>query len=149
MGIGEERNGLYYLDPTRFCFNFADSNKLFSSSCKSFNSVVHKTRINNTKDLNWHQRLGHPSLFRMHMLPFISKTFTLLHCHICPQSKQTRLPFPSQSTSVSDPFQIIHMDIWGTFHIATRNGEKYFLTIVDEYTKSTWIYLMQSWMFYK
>lgn len=36
------------------------------------------------------------------------------------------------------------MDIWGPFHIATRNGEKYFLTIVDEYTKSTWIYLMHS-----
>lgn len=68
MRIGEERNGFYYLDPTRFCSNADNSNELLTActtfSCKSFTSSVNTESVNNTKDLLWHQRLGHPSISR-------------------------------------------------------------------------------------
>lgn len=36
------------------------------------------------------------------------------------------------------------MDIWGPYGHATHDGYKYFLTIVDDYSRGTWVYLMSS-----
>ena len=34
------------------------------------------------------------------------------------------------------------MDIWGPYNITTHNKMKFFLTLVDDYSRWTWIYLM-------
>ena len=36
------------------------------------------------------------------------------------------------------------MDIWGPCVVNSMNGDKYFLTIVDDHSKFTWLYLMKS-----
>ena len=41
------------------------------------------------------------------------------------------------------PFEIIHCDIWGRYQHPSLFGVHYFLTIVDDYTRFTWIFLMQ------
>lgn len=85
------------------------------------------------------------SLSRMYLLHFLPKNLHLSHCGICPKSKQTRLSFPKVSLSKSSSlFELVHMDIWGPFRTSTYNGEKYFLTIVDDFSRGTWVYLMQS-----
>ena len=63
-------------------------------------------------------------------------------CDICPKAKQHRLPFPtSKSTSVK-AFELIHVDTWGPYHTKMHVGHRYFLTIVDDYTRATWTHLM-------
>ena len=42
------------------------------------------------------------------------------------------------------PFDLVHIDIWGLFHIATPTGHKYFLTIVDDCICATWVYLLRA-----
>ena len=42
------------------------------------------------------------------------------------------------------PFSLIHCDTWGPYRVSTCNGHKYFLTIVDDHTRTTWVYLMKS-----
>jgi len=42
------------------------------------------------------------------------------------------------------PFELIHCDIWGGYSIPTHNGARYFLTIVDDFTRCTWVYLMKN-----
>lgn len=80
---------------------------------------------------------------RMQLLPFIQGSINLPHCSICPLPKQTRLQFPLMSASKSSCcFAMIHIDVWGPFHVPTHSGEKYFLTIVDDFSKTTWVYLM-------
>ena len=55
-----------------------------------------------------------------------------------------RVFFFSQSTSCSSHcFELIHVDIWGSFTISFKNGSHFFLTIVDDYSRCTWIYLMK------
>lgn len=44
---------------------------------------------------------------------------------------------------VETPFELIHCDLWGKYHTATNNGSQYFLTIIDNYTCGTWVYLMK------
>ena len=36
------------------------------------------------------------------------------------------------------------MDVWGPYSIPTLDGFKYFLTIVDDATQATWLFLMKS-----
>lgn len=90
----------------------------------------------------WHKRLGHPSFSRIKRLPhLVSHVFdnNLTHCDVCPLAKHKRLPFPSNSQDTSScPFELIHRDIWGPFQSQSIDGFKYFLTIVDDYSRSTW-----------
>lgn len=39
-------------------------------------------------------------------------------------------------------FQLIHCDLWGPYQTTAFCGARYFLTIVDEYSRATWIYLL-------
>ena len=64
-------------------------------------------------------------------------------CHICPLAKQCRLPFSSSVISSIKPFELIHCDIWGRYRHPSISGAYYFLTIVDDFTRFTWIFLMR------
>ena len=41
-------------------------------------------------------------------------------------------------------FDLLHIDTWGPFSVTSNEGYKYFLTIVDDHTRVTWIYLMRT-----
>ena len=40
-------------------------------------------------------------------------------------------------------FDLIHCDIWGHYKYSSLSGAHYFLTIIDDYTHFTWIFLMK------
>ena len=40
-------------------------------------------------------------------------------------------------------FRSIHCDLWGPYSIKTPNGCNYFLTIVDDFSRTTWIHLLK------
>jgi hypothetical protein len=63
-------------------------------------------------------------------------------CDICALSKQCCLPFSASSISSIRPFELIHCDIWGPYKIHSLSGAKYFLTIVDDYSRFTWVFFM-------
>ena len=58
-------------------------------------------------------------------------------------AKQKRLPFTSHNHLSPNAFDLIHIDIWGPFSVSTPTGQRYFLTIVDDHTRVTWVYLLQ------
>ena len=37
---------------------------------------------------------------------------------------------------------MLHVDIWGGYKCKTYNGFQYFLTIVDDYSRATWVHLL-------
>ncbi|XP_073305810.1 uncharacterized protein [Primulina huaijiensis] len=116
MGIGKERHGLYYFTSKVVSKLLPKDSFTFPSSLSSFDRMYSCSVTDLCKDV---------SIDTWHK----------------------RLVFPQTSmTKSSCAFQLIHMDIWGPFHTPTYNGEMYFLTIVDDFTKGTWIYLMQSKM---
>ena len=65
------------------------------------------------------------------------------NCSICSMAKQTRLPFPSSSISTHAPFELLHCDVLGPHKVPTHTGARFFLTIVDDFTRCTWVFLMQ------
>ncbi|KAL6273311.1 hypothetical protein ACE6H2_024003 [Prunus campanulata] len=125
IGSGKQRGSLYYMSPLQ--------RTLVS------NQVSHPTSL-------WHMRLGHPSSSCLKLVtPFLtSKNISFDHnCSICPMAKQTRLPFPLSSISTHAPFDLLHCDIWGPHKVPAHSGARFFLTIVDDFTRCTWIFLMQ------
>lgn len=65
----------------------------------------------------------------------------------CPLAKQKRISFPSNPQLSKDPFDLIHIHVWGPFQTPTHDGYKYFFTLVDDYTRVTWIYLLKDKFF--
>ena len=96
----------------------------------------------------WHQRVGHPSSDKLKLLsgtlPITTLPSQVDHCPVCPIAKQKRLSFESHNHMSSSPFDLIHLDVWGPFAIESVEGFKYFLTIVDDCTRVTWIYMLRN-----
>lgn len=62
-------------------------------------------------------------------------------CHVCPQARLHRKLFSHSTIKSSCIFELIHVDIWGPFIHAPYNGHRYFLTIVNDYSRVTWTHL--------
>ncbi|XP_073119820.1 uncharacterized protein [Henckelia pumila] len=80
-----------------------------------------------TDSVLWHYRLGHPSFKKLSVVkhdlcPKSLNESDLQHCHVCPLSKQKRLPFISQHLLCDQPFQLAHLDVWGPFHPLSIEG---------------------------
>lgn len=43
---------------------------------------------------------------------------------------------------VASIFDLIHCDVWSPYRTPSTSGAVYFLTIVDDYSRAVWIYLM-------
>lgn len=141
LAVGAERSGLYHFSQLNHPSNLSDS----VTSC---NHVV--SSLSNTSDVSmsklWHLRLGNASHNVLEHIPCIGKhSCCNSDCPLCPIAKQSMLSFPKLSDShASFVFDFIHMDVWGSYHISTHTGCKYFLTIVDDYSRATWTFFMSN-----
>jgi hypothetical protein len=52
------------------------------------------------------------------------------------------LPYSLSNNSVSSPLELIYSDVWGPA-CSTVQGEKYYVSFVDAYSKFIWVYLLR------
>lgn len=95
----------------------------------------------------WHRRLGHPSSKVMSCLSdlagFSKSSFgTEKACDVCVRAKQTRNKFSESSNKADALFSMIHCDLWGPYRKPASCGARYFLTIVDDYSRAVWTILL-------
>ena len=93
----------------------------------------------------WHNRLGHAPVSKLKYISCIKYYVGASDkvCLTCPMSKLTKLPFPDSVSHASKAFDLVHVDIWGPYRVCTRQKFKLFLTLVDDYSRMTWIFLLQ------
>jgi hypothetical protein len=146
IGAARRLNWLYYLQqPSNTdSSSVIDSSFSFSNPSAAVKSVSYQlcnTSIN--QSCLWHIKLGHVS---NKILKEICKQYPdikfhdLSDCDICHLARQKRLSYPISNTKSSSFFQLIHIDIWGPIGTSSFEGYKYFLTIVDDYSRYTWIH---------
>ena len=144
--MGKLHNNLYLLSTTSCKSDSATSSILDSVFGTFVNNVSDVPII--TKPYLWHFRLGHASDAKLHALhdfiPNVNTIHSNKNCTLCPIAKQKRLPFPFFNHLSKTTFDLIHCDVWGPFAKSTHDGFRYFLTIVDDATRSTWVYLMKT-----
>ncbi|RVW25398.1 Retrovirus-related Pol polyprotein from transposon RE1 [Vitis vinifera] len=95
----------------------------------------------------WHQRFGHPSGV---ILQKIFHTCNISHnsnktvdvCNACCCAKSHKLPFSLSTSRASSPLELIHADLWGPAPVPSSTGARYFLLLMDDYSRFVWFYLL-------
>ncbi|XP_058008104.1 uncharacterized protein LOC110653264 [Hevea brasiliensis] len=132
--IGKEQAGLYKLDHCSFTYEslVPDSN----NECNKVKSVT-------TPCPAWHERLGHVSHSTLLKVSSIEVSGSINQpCEIFPLSKQQHLSFSPSTISSYSIFELIHVDLWGPYQVLSISRAKYILTIVDDFSRTTWTYLL-------
>lgn len=92
-----------------------------------------------------HDRLGHVFVSKIkHLNISYSLQLQDFACDIFHESKFYRLSCPRrESQSLLNFSHLLHMDLWGLYHVASITIMNYFLTIVDNYSRCTWTYMLK------
>jgi transposase InsO family protein len=105
-----------------------------------------KRKLNNNSATLWHKRLGHISKQRIQRLMSegILESLDLSDfqvCIDCIKGKQTNKR-NFDADRAKDVLELIHTDICGPFPTDSWNGQKYFITFIDDYSRYGYLYLI-------
>jgi hypothetical protein len=76
------------------------------------------------------------------MLQITKPTNTL--CKHCQQGKKTKTRFKSKEYSMTGPLEIVHTYLVGPTTTKGLKGEKYFMLLVDDYTRMTAFFFLKN-----
>lgn len=150
-GIGRAVRGVYHLlnQPVKKILQQLKQGRIPATEAITASSelsvpaeVGHKEKRLNMTTL-WHKRLGHAPIDRIkHIKGFDSNKEEV--CLTCPLAKFTKLPFKPSQSRAAEAFELVHIDTWRPYRISTREGYRYFLTVIDDHTRVVWVHLMKS-----
>ena len=95
----------------------------------------------------WRRRMGHLSIDNLvkfnkkgvvRNLPKIIKPLNHV-CRHCLHGKQMRTSFKIKEHTTSQPLLIIHIDLCGPTRTKRFQGEHYFMFLIDDYKRMTWV----------
>ena len=145
--LGRASNGLYHVQDLSNSVRAMEKKNsvVLHGAQQNCNLPILGQNVTFSESDSWHFRLGHLSFEKMkHVdLPCFNKRTNSI-CSICPKARLHRQSFPLSNTRASRIFELIHVDIWGPYRCSTYDGYKYFLTIVDDFSRATWVHLMTS-----
>ncbi|CAI7741327.1 unnamed protein product, partial [Closterium sp. NIES-53] len=109
-------------------------------------------RLLSHQTLLWHHRLGHPSLPRLRgmasrvLVSGLPRSLPPLPsgpaptCVPCVEERQRTAPHSSEFPPTEAPLQTLHMDVWGPARVRGQGHERYFLLVVDDYSRYTTVF---------
>lgn len=109
-------------------------------SCSAFSNFVNQFTL-------WHNRFGHPSNIVLSVLKHLlklSKIDDLSSCETCHEAKHSHEPFPFSQHKTCAFFDLIHADVRDPYRVESYDGNKCFLTFVDDFSRATWVFFMKS-----
>ncbi|CAI7902473.1 unnamed protein product, partial [Closterium sp. NIES-53] len=113
-------------------------------------------RLLSHQTLLWHHHLGHPSLPRLHgmhsrlLVSGLPRSLPPLPPSPAPpclpfvEGRQRAAPHSSLFPPTTAPLQTLHMDVWGPARVSGQGRERYFLLVVDDYTRYTTVFPLRS-----
>nr|GFB93639.1 retrovirus-related Pol polyprotein from transposon TNT 1-94 [Tanacetum cinerariifolium] len=99
----------------------------------------------------WHRRLSHLNFDTINLLSkndivvgLLKVKFIKDHlCSSCELGKAKRKSFHNKLTpSLKRRLQLLHMDLCGPMRVASINGKRYVVVIVDDYSRYTWTHFL-------
>ena len=120
----------------------------FDKTC--FSSISNKCNQKHDELILLHRKFGHPSsTVLMHLLKTckqvkVSQKSILSPehsvCEACQLGKAHKQYFSTTETKTTQVLELIHTHLWGPSPTTSRNGFKYYISFVDDYSRYTWIY---------
>ncbi|CAI7739224.1 unnamed protein product [Closterium sp. NIES-53] len=135
----------------------AASSQVFAAASGSGpGSAPCSCRLLSHQTLLWHHRLGHPSLPRLRgmasrvLVSGLPRSLPPLPpgpaptCVPCVEGRQHAAPHSSEFPPTEAPLQTLHMDVWGLARVCGQGHERYFLLVVDDYSRYTTVFPLRS-----
>ncbi|CAI5955776.1 unnamed protein product [Closterium sp. NIES-64] len=135
----------------------AASGQVFAAASRSGpESAPCSCRLLSHETLLWHHRLGHPSLPRLRgmasrvLVSGLPQSLPPLpsgpgpSCVPCVEGRLRAAPHSSQFPPTEAPLQTLHMDVWGPAPVRGQGHERYFLLVVDDYSRYTSVFPLRS-----
>jgi transposase InsO family protein len=136
------------------------SGKLVGTAARTSNNIYVLSEIGNEKCCLgkedeiwlWHRRMGHMHFDNLvkvskreavREMPQITKPTNTL-CKHCQQGKKTKTKFKSKEYSTTRPLEIVHTDLVGPTTTKGLKGERYFMLLVDDYTRMTAVFFLKN-----
>ncbi|CAI7812562.1 unnamed protein product, partial [Closterium sp. NIES-54] len=128
------------------------SQVLAAASGSGLESAPCSCRLLSHQTLLWHHRLGHPSLPRLRgmasrvLVSGLPRSLPPLPpgpaptCVPCVEGRQRAAPHSSEFPPTAAPLQTLHMDVWGPARVRGQGHERYFLLVVDDYSRYTTVF---------
>ncbi|CAI7823067.1 unnamed protein product, partial [Closterium sp. NIES-53] len=113
-------------------------------------------RLLSHQTLLWHHRLGHPTLPRLRgmasrvLVSGLPRSLPPLPpwpaptCVPCVEGRQRAAPHSSEFPPTEAPLQTLHMDVWDPARVRGQGHERYFLLVVDDYSRYTTVFPLRS-----
>ncbi|CAI7751125.1 unnamed protein product [Closterium sp. NIES-53] len=135
----------------------AASSEVFAAASRSSPvSAPCSCRPLSHETLLWHHHLGHPSL--PHLRGMASRALVsglpmslpplppgpAPTCVPCVEGKQRAAPHSSSFPPTEAHLQTLHMDLWGPARVRGQGHERYFLLVVDDYSRHTTVFPLRS-----
>ena len=64
-------------------------------------------------------------------------------CENCILGKQHRLSFNLSTYKSKSILDYVHANLWGPAKVQTQGGNRYFISIIDDYSRKVWICLLK------
>ncbi|KAJ4716980.1 Retrovirus-related Pol polyprotein from transposon TNT 1-94 [Melia azedarach] len=130
---GVKRGTLYFLQGSTL-----------SSSVAVASSEIDKDNMTKL----WHMRLGHMSARGMQILSKGDllcghKIKDLEFCEHCIFGKLHRSKFPKAIHRTKGTLDYIHSDCWGPSRVESLGGHRYFVSMIDDFSRMTWVFIMK------
>ncbi|CAI7912617.1 unnamed protein product [Closterium sp. NIES-54] len=134
----------------------ASSQVLTAVSGSGPESAPCSCRLLSHQTLLWHHRLGHPFLPRLRgmashvLVSVLPRSLPPLPlgpaptCVPCVKGRQRAAPHSSEFPPTEAPLQTLHMDVWGPARVRGQGHERYFLLVVDDYSRYTTVFPLRS-----
>ena len=97
----------------------------------------------------WHKRLTHMSekglqlLAKQSLIPMV-KDKSSNCCDYCLFGKQHRVSFQKNFTRKLEKLELVYFDVCRPMEIDLLDGNKYFVTFIDDASRKTWVYLLHT-----
>ena len=98
----------------------------------------------------WHFRMAHISIQGIKELICqgilgSGKVTDLDTCETCIYGKSVKMKFPKKALhTTKSPLEYIHSDLWGPSQTPTHGGARYFLSIIDDYSRMVWVFVLKT-----
>ncbi|GJW14281.1 retrovirus-related pol polyprotein from transposon TNT 1-94 [Tanacetum coccineum] len=110
-------------------------------------------KATSTKSWLWHRRLSHlnfgtiNNLTKHDLVEGLPKfKYGKDHlCSACERGKSKKASHPPKLVPCNhSKLELLHMDLCGPMRVASINGKKYILVIIDDYSRFTWVYFLHT-----
>jgi len=132
--------------------DYLNDNLYMVDIVSSYNEILQtssrgtKRKLNEDSTTLWHKRLGHISKQRIQRLVSdgILEPLDLTDLQVCIECIKGKRTNKRKlgAERASNVLELIHIDICGPFPTASRNGQWYFITFIDDYFRYSYLYLI-------